>query len=198
MTRIDKQTQRRISKSVLWTERQSMGSAITPGYDPSFGMLPLRYAMANADIEHNAKGTAKLAKVNMQPTAPVFTAGTTDVSVVNPIRKVWNGSLLMLAWMSFEAENDTDTDRWVIIQAWSAQNIRGLVQTTDIAPGTTGTIASVTALDGTFTPATASVYLPTQHVTAKAGEVAWAHLVWNAGLNASRWELYSADCTEAA
>lgn len=198
MTRIDRQTQRRISKSVLWTERQSRGDSANPSYASAPGRLPLRYAMANADIEHNAKGTAKLATVNMQPSAPAFTAGTTDVLVVNPIQKVWNGALLMLGWMSFEAANSSeDNDRWVIMQAWSATRIRGITQGPDIAPGGTGTLGTITAINGTFNDPTASVFLPTAHVTVKTGNVAWAELRWNATTNTSRWEIYSADCPEA-
>lgn len=103
--------------------------------------------------------------------------------VYNPGLKVWANSLALVQFLAVAKVRQP-----VIIQSFAATRIRGTAAE-DIAPGTSGTINNVVPINGTFTPTTATVQLPTVHVTVKSGMPTWAELYVD-----NVWRVYSADC----
>lgn len=129
---------------------------------------------ADADIEHAATGTCSVATVG----------DDTNYEVYNGRDKLWSGAEALIGWNKTKG-------RWQVVQAWSATRIRGTVQA-QINPGLTGTLTSVTALNGHFSPTTATVLMPTNHVQAKINMKAWAEIVWTG--TESQWQIYAVDC----
>jgi hypothetical protein len=189
MTAITPKTRSRIENAVRRIERMPVGGWRQQGGNREMGAGHPRLLIAAEDIEHGQQGTAKIA------TGPLgsLTAGTEEFEIWNMRQKIWNGSLLLACWPTWDGEDETGIELWHCFHSWSATRIRG-VATADIQPGATGTINTLVAMDGTYAPATgnASVFLPTTHVVVKSGLACWAELVFNG--TASRWEVYSADC----
>lgn len=184
----DRQSVQRIQSAVLTVEgwrrtREPRRGRTRRGRFPTSQVV-----IATEDIEHNATGKAKIAE-GTQWTG-YLTATGDEIDVYNPGPKVWNGSRLLI---DHGALRDSGESKWNIRQAWSATRIRGIA-TAQISPESTETINSITPLDGHYSPATASVYLPTKHITVQSQMVVWAELVYRTATSSSRWEVYSADC----
>ena len=146
-------------------------------------------AIAQADIEHNDSGGVKFGSGSAMDSA-IAPVGD-EQQAYNPGLTVWEGSRLAIEhW----ALNGADSAAWAIRHAWSATRIRGR-SSSEITPGSTDTITDVTALDGHYGPATATVYLPTELITVASGVILWAELAWNEATGVCRWEVYSADCS---
>ena len=188
----NKKARARISRAVRWTETQTrdLETRRRRGSPAVFDQL----VRLQADIEHGKIGDAKRLggpaieqSLSVLSTEPSF-------KVYNPGAKVWSGADCLIAPFGLPDADITNQTTWYIVQAWSATRIRGVVQTSTISPGQTGTIGTITTIDGTYSPTTASVFLPTAFVAAGAGKVAWAELVFRASTGTSRWEIYSVDC----
>lgn len=128
------------------------------------------WATVKADIAAGQKGTVTIADEDVD-------------DVLNPGLKAFATAIALVRFMGVNGERQP-----VIIQHWAANRIRGKAAA-DIAPGTTGTINSVVPINGIYTPTTASVQLPTTHVTVKSGMTTWAELYVD-----NVWRVYSADC----
>lgn len=190
MTMIAPKTRQRIEAAVRRIERLSVGNAGGGIGVPDPGATHQVLLVASADIEHGAIGDAKLAQGDAGD-FEVYSASDT-YKIVNLRQKIWSGALVVATWASWRTTAAQVESVWLAYHAWSATRIRGIAAA-PIAPGQTGNIGTIVPMDGTFSPVTAAVYLPTTHVTVKAGMVAWAELVYRPSTG-SRWEIYSADC----
>lgn len=180
---------RRIVRSVLWTERRSL--TVPQPQSRRNTSLPLpRAVIASEDIEHNNLGEVAIASASSWET-PTWVDGTATLEVYNPGQKIWEGSHCIVDSCGLQSGRV----RWVIRNAFSATKIQG-VASTDVEPGGSTTITSVTPIDGHFEPTTAVVELPTGvDGSVESGKVVRAELV--APLNpgeSSRWEIYSGVC----
>lgn len=191
MTLITPRTRNRIERAVLRVERLPVGQWRRPPGNRDLSAGHPRLLFASEDIEHGQQGTCTIATGPMAS----LSAGTEEVEVWNMRQKIWSGALLMASWPTWDGEDETGTEMWTCFHAWSATRIRGQA-TADIQPGATGTLNTLVPMDGTYGPATASVFLPTEHVVVKSGLPVWAELVFSG--TTSRWEVYSADCEEAS
>lgn len=151
---------------------------------------------AQADIEHGDIGDVKHLSGPAIDQSLSLLSNDTAFKVYNPGPKVWAGADMFIRQFAMPGVDESNQSKWYVVQAWSATRIRGIAAGT-ISPGGTGTINTITTEDGTYEPTTASVYLPTVHVTVETGVVVWASLVYRTLSSSSRWEIYSADCTEA-
>jgi hypothetical protein len=189
MTRIDKRSQDRIRKAVLWVEKNKRPEKTRPQPNPRRGPSNPWLAVAYADIDHNNTGEARVAFGE----TGFFSTSAEEITVYNPGLKVWSGSELLLVYPSWTSEVP-EFDVWYIARAWSATRIRGIAAA-DISPQASGSLNNVVSLDGHFSPTTASVFLPTTEIAIQAGFAVWAELVYGEDPSPySRWEVYSADC----
>lgn len=190
-----KQARARIDAAVKWVEanRQRLNPLGRVDLKGPARMTPYA-ACATEDIEHGSFGDAKWAYASgWDSTWQVDVERTFRVYNLGP--KVWQNSPLIVGPAAIGGADQGDGQQLVILRAWSATRLRGLASS-QINPGTTGVLHTLTLIDGTFAPATASVYLPTAHVAIKTGKVAWAELRYRP--EGSRWEAYSADCDGGA
>ena len=153
------------------------------------GYLPMVVTAAE-DIEHDDNGTVNWT-TGAQLSATLSEDSSVQWDVYNPGLKVWDGATL---WIALSRLPRSARVEWVILRAWSATRIRCTAPASGgLAAGGSGTCTSVTALDGHFSPTTATVYSWTTNVDVDASAKLLAELVWTGTV--SRWEIYSADCT---
>lgn len=186
------EARRRIASAVRWVEARPRDIDTT--YAPPARSIKHKLVRLQADIEHGKVGDVKHLSGTAFGQSVDVLSNDVAFKVYNPGPKVWSGADCIVAPLGLPGQDQTNTAGWYIVQAWSATRIRGVVQTSTISPGQTGTIGTITTIDGTYSPTTASVFLPTAFVAAGAGKVAWAELVFRASTGTSRWEIYSVDC----
>lgn len=187
----NKRARARISRAVRWTETQVRERRPNPrrGAQPIFHQL----VRLQADIEHGKVGDVKrLAGPAIDQSLSLLSTEA-SFKVYNPGPKVWSGSDCLIAPFALPDEDITNQTNWYIVQTWSATRIRGKT-TAIINPGQTGTINTITAIDGTVSFTSTSVYLPTEIKAVTANLLVWAELVYRPISSTSRWEIYSGDC----
>ena len=190
----DKQSQRRIARTVIKNEKQGKTFGIKNDlFLPvnSNNRLLTRFVEATADIEHNDFGTADILKASDFDSSKTADS-TTQFSVYNPGPKVWQGSTLLIMPLQM---GDTAHNKYGIVQAWSATRIRATAPAGGITAGGSGTLSSIVPLHGNFIHATTTAHLLTSSVDVGASEEVWAELVYLSSTGASRWEIYAADCS---
>lgn len=153
------------------------------------------FFILQTDIEHDAFGFARRAKGDMMALPKSVDSGTLSEFVYNFGPRAWAGSLVMCERFSLAGAEPGDGVAWGITQAWSATRIAGIA-TTDITAGGSGTLSSVSGVDGPYPYGTASITLVTSNVSATAGQKIWADLVHTP--SGSRWYGYHVDTTTSS
>ena len=152
--------------------------------------LPLLVTAAE-DIEHDSFGDVNWTYGD-DFDQTLTEQSTRQFEVYNPGLKVWDGARLLVMHCRLPRSG---RNRWNIIHAWSATRIRCTAPAGGIAAGGSGTCTSPTDANGYFGFTTLTVYLWTSSVAVQASEELLAELYWDSTATASRWRVYSSDCT---
>lgn len=185
------EARRRIAAAVRWVEARPRDIDTT--YSPPARSIKHKLVRAQADIEHGKVGQVKhLSGVAFGQSVSLL-SDDVAFNVYNPGPKLWSGSDCIVAPIGLPGQDQTNTAGWYVVQAWSATRIRGKT-TAIINPGQTGTINTITPIDGTVSFTSTSVYLPTEIKAVTANLLVWAELVYRPISSTSRWEIYNGDC----
>lgn len=148
--------------------------------------------IADEDIEHGGSGDVNLAKATAYDGA-IAEEGATQYTAYNPLfLKVFDGAVLKVEHCRLA---DAGKPQWVITQHWSATRILCTAPVGGITAGGSGSCTSVEALDGHFSPTTATVESYTANYDIEASMKLLAQLAWDDTGGNSYWLAYSADCT---
>ena len=152
---------------------------------PAAQLYPV-YGILQADLAKNATGTIRLLEGSTVGSESVPGSGYEEVTVHNVLRrKLWDDSAVIAVWCRVAGT----TASWRTIWSNSASRLRG--ETTGaIAAGASGTINTLSPLDGVFPAASATVHNVLDNFGIASGVVCFA--AWNA--DTDRWEIYAADC----
>lgn len=154
-TTFDLQSAKRIAQATQWVEQEREETVLDRWYRR--GHVPTGSALGfvKASIASGASGTVYMA--TGEPLSEV--AGTEERTVYNGLRAtVWQDSLCAVQIPAVLSSGSVAN--WHIVSAYSATRLSGIVDATTTGPNTF-TLESVSPMDGTFTPTTASVYLLT-------------------------------------
>jgi hypothetical protein len=190
----DRRASDRIVETVLWADQyRRRDRPLSPTRSVPVTKNQKQFAILQDDIEHGQFGPAIIASATSYDATLQPLTGADPVDVYNPGPKAWSGATV--EWqMGAIAQPDTGQgQRPTILTAWSATRIRGLAAA-DIDPGQSGIINSVVPINGHYGPVSATVFLPTAHVSIKQGLVVWAELRYDETSGFSFWDVYSADC----
>ncbi len=162
----------RLADSVRWTEQQFTARAEHPGGEFAARVAVPVLAVASEDIEHNTFGDASLSTGSFTSTS----ATSREIEVYNPGLKVWDTSDILVRLVGIPG---TSSQKYVILQAFSATRLRGTASST-IAPGSSGTLTSVDAINGMSPGSTVTVKnLTGSGVTISSGDLVAADLCWD-------------------
>lgn len=186
----DRQSVQRIQRAVLAVEKwpQTRQPPAPLARAGRFSMPQV--CLAAEDIEHDSFGSVILGEGSAFDSLLTAT-GRTVGNVYNPGPKVWSGSRVSIENWALRL---ADRRRLCIQHAWSATRITGTAAA-NISPGGTGTLNSVSPLDGHFGPSSVSAYLSSGAEQVDSGTVVEANLAYRESTSSSRWEIYSTKAT---
>lgn len=113
MTRISRRAQKRITESVLWTERASRGAAKNPGWGQrQISPVPM-LVVAQEDIAANAAGTCRIVEGTFSSGASASAAD--NVECYNIGAAITTGTKVLAHWASFRWSSASPIDgTWLI------------------------------------------------------------------------------------
>lgn len=182
-----KRDEQRIARTVQEWERFPRERQFTGIQNGTSVGVP-QFAIADEDIEHGDFGDVSYASGSTFD--GTLTPNTSRLfNAYNPGKKVWDGATVLLQHCRLP---QSGKNQWVIVQAWSATRIECTAPAGGITAGNFGICGTITALDGHYGYATASVTNWTTSLDIGGSEVLRAELDFRSSF--SNWYVYAADC----